>query len=1100
MANLNIQKKAIDAITVMNVAITNIRLYPPVSNIVLNTVDRVYNLLIDILRHEKSVMLGESGKNIIICGQIFAEKDQARYPQALAFIELLMLFGIKTISFEKNLDKSELKNFLQVISKRPEEIEQEGGFQEVIALENIPNIIIDHKVYVVLDKDKQLLTDFDVSDEEIIQFIAGNHSFGKQEIEKIKQAPKSFEWAQQVFSAAVSNMLTNKNSKTREELEAGLADILKTLDNISNKEDKEEVAKGIALSAAEMDNEQIALIIAHNTEEPFAEILFKQLTDKLPDEKFEKIAEIVVSSESAPDDNIIKRIALEKNNRKKQRARLNAEIKEILAGNYNALREDLLILPLQNYLEQLINSNKEKTAETIISSLSDALMGNDPEIQDRAYSILLNTSKYAVKTNSTESITTLINQWIKWIRAEDSLTQKYLQIISLIKDVIHNFVKKSQFAQCTPILETFNMIYYAKLGKSLPIRELAGEMLKEVATKEILDILLKECLTNAENKRQFATDNLILFGEISIDPMLDMLQESRDMSERAHILQTVSEIEQSPNILANKIREGGPWYYLRNLILMLGKAGKEKHLSVLTPLLKHEDFRVQRETLNSIYNIGGAKRGKIILSSLKNADERMKNNIVDMLGALQYEKAVPDLIEMLESKSLFSSKTGDKLKEKICMALGNIGSEQAISKLTSISTQKGLLGLKVFPENIKEAAENALIKYRNNQVRLHKEKAETLTVVEPVPQSEPGLEPKLDSDPDSIPETKSKTIGRNDDTLEETVVTLLFESIVKKAKEKNFEEAERLRNQLIEIDDMALDEIIKSGEIIEAEKNESTGIEQDHLGIWPELYDTLTPEEANALFDAMEEKEFETDQIVFKQGLQNDKLWFIRQGQLKLVFTRGERENLLKTIDPGDIAGQDTFFSISVCTTSLITLSPVKISFLNKKMLNLWNSEFPALESKLHDYCLSLDRVHDILKGKGMDRRTQKRIDFTGTVMVGLLSSSGAAPVKNFKGSMADVSIGGMSFIIKTPNRKNVSMLLGRKLKLEFYFPPLLWEELNSGVMLSANIMKKSKAVINPIGMVIGVSHQLDNDYSIHIRFDKLLYDVFAEKYDNKTL
>lgn len=908
-----------------------------------------------------------------------------------------------------------------------------------------------------------------------------------------------------------------KQSKSYEELLARLSHIIKTLDNISGMENKEDIAKGIALAAADMDEDMVALILTQNPDGPFGEQLFTSIAEKLPDEKFEKISAKLISPAADKDQKpgqsgiidyafenmmksdqgrlgykkIINQVNAEKARRKKQNELLDLEIQKIISGDNSPFMDESIMPSLQKYLEKVLISDKAETAQPLISRMTSGLLEKNSEIQDRVFDLFLNLSQFIINKKHNNSIIILVNHWLQWITAQDVLSRQYLQIIAVIKDAARNFIKNLQLSECVPIIETFNKIYYAKIDKPLPVRELAGNMLKEIGTKDMLDILLKEFMSDNEKNRRHVNQILIFFGTISIDTLLDVLQESRDMSERARILQIVSEIEQSPDILVKKIHRGGPWYYLRNLILMLGKAGEEKHLPVLTPFLNHEDFRVQREALNSIYNIGGDKKGGIILSALKSNDERIQINIVDMLGAMQYQEAVPELIKILESKSLFSSKTSDKLKEKICMALGSIGSEEAVSKLTSIAAQKSLLGLKGFPENIKNAANEALIKYRNHLLRIQKEKSIDL-------ETESALE-ALNGSNDSLPDFTFKNVGRNDETLEESVVNLLFDSIVQYAKAKNFEKAEELRQQLMEIDPMALDEIIKSEEIIEAEKNESPGIEKDHLGIWPELYDTLTQEEADALFYAMEDNQFDTNQVVFEQGKHNDKLWFIRQGSLKLVFTRGERESLLKTINPGDIAGQDTFFSISLCTTSLITLSPAKISYLNKNMLEVWNSEFPALESKLHDYCLSLERIHDILKGKGIERRSQKRINIPGTVMVHLLSSSGTSSVKSFKGGMSDISVGGMSFLIKTQNPKNVSLLLGRKLKLEFYFPVKLWENLNSGVQLSSSISSKPKAAINPTGIVIGVSHQLNNDYSIHIRFDKLLYEVFSEKYDNSV-
>ena len=86
----------------------------------------------------------------------------------------------------------------------------------------------------------------------------------------------------------------------------------------------------------------------------------------------------------------------------------------------------------------------------------------------------------------------------------------------------------------------------------------------------------------------------------------------------------------------------------------------------------------------------------------------------------------------------------------------------------------------------------------------------------------------------------------------DAAVNLLFELIVSSARQKDFKQAETLRQKLFDVDSLALDPIIKSAEIIEAEKNAS--IDQTHLTAWREFYDMLSPEEAKEKLEEFSEK------------------------------------------------------------------------------------------------------------------------------------------------------------------------------------------------------------------------------------------------------
>jgi hypothetical protein len=89
----------------------------------------------------------------------------------------------------------------------------------------------------------------------------------------------------------------------------------------------------------------------------------------------------------------------------------------------------------------------------------------------------------------------------------------------------------------------------------------------------------------------------------------------------------------------------------------------------------------------------------------------------------------------------------------------------------------------------------------------------------------------------------------------EAALKLIFDLIERCVQEKDFAEAETLRDRIYDVDPMALNEIIRSGEIIEEAKSES--IDEGHRNIWSKLYSTLTTEEANALYFAMKERTYE---------------------------------------------------------------------------------------------------------------------------------------------------------------------------------------------------------------------------------------------------
>lgn len=309
----------------------------------------------------------------------------------------------------------------------------------------------------------------------------------------------------------------------------------------------------------------------------------------------------------------------------------------------------------------------------------------------------------------------------------------------------------------------------------------------------------------------------------------------------------------------------------------------------------------------------------------------------------------------------------------------------------------------------------------------------------------------------------------------EAAVKLLFDLIVSRAKAKDFAKAKALWKRLSEVDPMALTEITKSGEIIEEEQRGA--IDQNHLDVWSEMYSTLTTEETNALYYAMKEQKYDPDQPIFRQGDRDTHLYFIDSGQVKIISSQKGMEILVNTLGPGSIVGADTFFADTVCTTSLVTLSDVTLHVVDKVVLTEWQEACPSLEPKLHHYCLKFETIDRILKEKGLNRRSHRRVSMSGSGVFQVLNIVGDPVGKAFRGNLSDISVGGMSFFLKISKKETIRLLLGRTLHIRFTLPP-----------------GASQQKIDTNGTVVAVRSHPFEDYSVHIKFDQMLSERIVEE------
>jgi len=298
---------------------------------------------------------------------------------------------------------------------------------------------------------------------------------------------------------------------------------------------------------------------------------------------------------------------------------------------------------------------------------------------------------------------------IEWLTQETQATPAYQKICSYLQELADSFLRQERFIEALPILDAFHQITADVSGKSEEVREETLRAIRKLATEEHIKLLLNEFNTNKRNQQLEAHQILMDFDNVILEKLLDLIRDVSDTNERVRVINLIRNIgPRAIPAVKNRIRESAPWYYLRNLAYLMGHIGNEEHVDVLQPLLLHNHTKVRAEALKSIYQTGGGKRGELLLSVLPHADGEWRINIIEMLGKLKYTDAVPALVEILRNRSLISKDEDIAMQEKVCDALGAIGSPEAIKPLTEIYESKSFLGIGAYPVKIKYAAKRAL--------------------------------------------------------------------------------------------------------------------------------------------------------------------------------------------------------------------------------------------------------------------------------------------------------------------------------------------------------------------------------------------------------
>lgn len=690
-----IQEKAARTMVAINAAIRNMRLYPITSTATINSVDKALQSIDHILETEESLAFAESEKNLLIFGQPLSEKEQQK-PQVIAFLDLLLNFSIKNLSFQRGMLRDEFITFLELLIARPEEISQKGGLKSLIAEKKLSHIIIDQKVFVSMDEDQKI---------------------------------------------------ASKDEK-KLDIEETFAPMVNTLDTVLDYESKDKVSRHLATSMAKKDEQVLGTVLTQKTEGELGEKLFSHIIEALDDEKFERLifkvrqmfddaqkkgnksedAQLIrhayqnmLKSEKGEQlqTRIRERKEQEKTQKQEYKTKLLAGINSLIKGEKTAFQDKELMQTLPATVTQMFSKGQERIVEVISDRLCEGLNIKVAAVRADVANALASSLEKFPEPFRQNTITRLMPKLIHWISRKTSLTPAVEKIARYLIEKAKELIKNNQFVQSEQILKAFHSVRYGKSQREETFREFVGKMLETIADKDILEHLLKEFRFNQENKREQASRTMVFLAEYAADPLLNLLKDSQHRSERARILQLISDIGPAAlPALIQRIQEGKPWFFMRNLILLFGKVGNESHLEMVKPFLVYDDYRVQREVLNCIYSIGGNQRESIFSAILSDAGDQLKADAVGMLGAMECRTAVPTMIQILETKTLMTSKARNELEEKICNALGNLMAQEAIPCLVGVSEpKKGVLSKRNYSEKVQLAAQRALEKIRAGKVK-----------------------------------------------------------------------------------------------------------------------------------------------------------------------------------------------------------------------------------------------------------------------------------------------------------------------------------------------------------------------------------------------
>jgi len=306
-------------------------------------------------------------------------------------------------------------------------------------------------------------------------------------------------------------------------------------------------------------------------------------------------------------------------------------------------------------------------------------------------------------------------------------------------------------------------------------------------------------------------------------------------------------------------------------------------------------------------------------------------------------------------------------------------------------------------------------------------------------------------------------------------VAMAMQQIENLVLKKKFKEAEQWRDKLIFIDSMAIQEIVKSAEMIDEAR--ATVISGEYIAIWKQLAKAVSREEFTALYHAMDHMDISHGEYIVSQGNFKPNLYFVNSGKVQLSARNQGRVIPLKIVDAGEIFGAEHFFESSVWTIDAVSLGS-EISVLPMASLRALKDSCPSLYSKLFEFCAKIPSVNAVFSRTAKNRRKYQRLKAQGRVTIEFLQEGVQELGTGVKGELIDISQGGVSFALHFSRKKYALALLSQD--IEMTIRPM---------NMQSSLVKKGQIMaIRSYGFV-------GNEFSIHVEFDEAVSLTDMDKF-----
>lgn len=668
-----------EAVIELNISRKNVGIYPPGHIQITNSIERAFKLLQQLFEIRQEMTLGVA-KDTLLVGQDYFDRKNPVYRD---FSLSLSQHEIAAVTFISGLEKDELVRFHRILTTKPEEIRASGGINKVMDEAGIPHIrvlAIDYGSFHVTEEqeifkapaktgggeqsDSHLWQDF------VTHLSAGTLAGHGQGV--------SLKDAEQIDPAELARLLNERKMDPNAAIES-YDQIISNY--VRGSAEKKQLTREQSKTIAKMN----ALVKGLHPElrKQFLSVAFKNVAART-----EGTTDAEAVLEGFTDDMVIEMLG--------QASAEGREISPTLAGLVSRLSRAQTDAPggqsdgkgnqpAKGFVGLSFNAehmqklfDREKYEEYVKDDYQEMLrrFAESPPSAGAPFPL-----EEHLQSVEDEHLDFQIGRALLAFLEENIDEDDYREFAQKIVVIMPQFLDTGNFEMLWDILETLRRHSTEKPVKG--IREIAGELRNFFFTPDFIAKALSAFDRWMREKGQAASGLIQALGPDTVPGLMDIYCNDESVGGRRVLFHLLCLFGEPAVREAHKrLRDPRP-NTVRNLLMLIGRAGSAASIPQVKPLLKHRDPVVKLEALNTLLKLKGPEAVHHLRKAIHDDDPDVVFKAVALAGQYRMADVTEDVLSKIKRVILFETDYVEN--EELIRALGNIGDARAIPELEKLA-------------------------------------------------------------------------------------------------------------------------------------------------------------------------------------------------------------------------------------------------------------------------------------------------------------------------------------------------------------------------------------------------------------------------------